>query len=390
MFLWHTTETYFDAGPNFCIMSFGANNQFRLLVLLPNCRNKVNDRMWRNIPTEQEMKDWFHVFLTALRIVGNLVPYPWRHAVEKTIEALPMGYTMAKTQATNGGESRSFVGYRIEPQILNHVFKVVRRIVDTTPELARYRGYFFHLCGINLKLATQNIQGREDENPLNYAFQVNRFIDWYAQNPNDIVVDVGLAINMHHGSAPEELKRSTLLIRHDPLRELLRSAYKKPHQDRYCHSYVISGLRAVPLAAGRSKAGVLKMQAYHKDMLLTYRHWDKSIGANFTVDEALGLGHRGKFQSQMTAFQEIMEEAGTYGLRFEWRLSAWAANRLMKMDPRDILDRLVDAEAIVCAIFFDQSVGTQSSLLKLAIDLPSNRDSGLIQAGFEQGLVCNH
>ncbi|KAG8731954.1 hypothetical protein FRC11_001382 [Ceratobasidium sp. 423] len=333
--------------PNFCIMTFGANNQFRLLVFLPGCRNRVQ-LLWRNIPRKTEMEDWYHVFLTALRLVAAQVPYHWRHAAEKTIEALPTTYQMAADQTNHGGGERSFVGHRIEPVILNHVFKVMRHIINSTPRFAKYRGYFFHLCGINLKLATMNIHGREDANPLNYAFTIYRFINWYIQNPHDIIADVGLAVNAHRASMPEDLQRSTMLFRYGPLRELLRLGYRKPHQDRYCLSYTVSGARAVALAEIQSLAGVLKFQAYMKEMVLLYRHRDKSVGANFTVEEALGLGHREKFPAQIKAFQDILAVADTYGLRTEVRLTAWGANRYMQMDPRDVLDRLISANAMLC------------------------------------------
>ncbi|KAG9081396.1 hypothetical protein FRC06_005604 [Ceratobasidium sp. 370] len=335
--------------PNMCIMTFGANNQFRLLVFLPNNRNKVNPRMWRNIPLEEEMKDWYRLFLTALRMASSHMSDAWEHAVEKTIEALPNSYRSAGNQSTKGGGARSFVGYRIEPQILNTVFRIMRHIADTQQQFASFKDHFFHLCGINLKLANQNIHGREDENPLNYVFRMNRFVDWYAQNPNNIVVDVGLAINVHRGSAPQEARQSTLLIRHDPLRELLRPAWLKPTRDNYCHSFVISGVRAQPRKAVGAGAGILKFQAYHKDMVLTYAHRDRSTGANFTVQEALKFGHRDKFESETTSFQKLMEEAayaGSYGIRLEFRMGPWAANRLMLVDSREILDRLVHSEVV--------------------------------------------
>ena len=293
------------------------------------------------------MEDWYHTFLTALRIVRSQVPFQWQHAMEKTIEALPTSYKLASKQVNSGG-ARTFVSHRIEPVILNDVFKVMRTIINTTPELAKYRDYFFHLCGINLKLATMNIHGREDENPLNHAFRINRFISFYDQNPHDIVVDVGWTVNVHRPSMPEELRRSTLLFRYGPMRELLRPAYQKPHMDRYCHSYVVGGGRALPLAAVKSKAGIGKVQFYLKDMVLTYRNRDKSLGANFTVAQALLIGDRDKFMSEMNAFRDAMEGADTYGLRVEVRLAAWGANRYMKMDPRDVLDRLVQANAMVC------------------------------------------
>ncbi|KAG8711657.1 hypothetical protein FRC09_020484 [Ceratobasidium sp. 395] len=334
--------------PNFCVASFGPNNQFRFLVFFPGCKEMVNDRMWRNLPTEVEMTDWYHVFLAALTMARGSVPVEYLHAIEKTIEAMPPSYRAAQDQTQQGSGGRSFVGLRIEPVILNRVFELVRALIDTRPRYQKYRGYFFHLCGINLKLATQTIHGREAENPLNYAFRVNRFVDWCQQNPHNIVVDVGLAINLDPALVPEEIQRSTLLIRHDPLRELLRPGYNQPQRDHYCHSFVISGLRSAPSSKVRKGAGVMKVQAYHKDMVLTYRHRDKSTGANFTTNQALGLGDRQKFQSQTVAFQRVVNEGGSYGIRLEWRLSPWAANRAMLVNPRDILDRLFDSGAIVC------------------------------------------
>ncbi|KAF8693190.1 hypothetical protein RHS03_08368, partial [Rhizoctonia solani] len=334
--------------PNICIMSFGGNNQFRLLVFLPGKRDKRSSisRLWRNIPSEAEMEDWYHIFLTALHTVAATAPPAWEHAFEKTIEALPQSYKVAQNQSTKTGKPRSFIGYRIEPVILNAVFPVIRHIVDTTPRYAEYWNYFFHLCGINLKLSTMNIHGCEDANPINYAFRTFDFIDWLIINPSNIIADVGLAINVHRRSIPEELKHCTLLWRHDPVRELLRPAFRTPQKDSYCHSHVVAGLRAV----ARSEAlegGVIKIQVYHKDMVLTYWHRDSSVGANFTVDESLLIGHREKFASQMKAFQDIMDEAGTYGLRLEERLTAWGANQMMQRNPRHILERLIMAEAMV-------------------------------------------
>ncbi|KAF8748130.1 hypothetical protein RHS01_11040 [Rhizoctonia solani] len=281
--------------PNFCIMTFGANNQF------------------------SEMEDWYHTFLTALRFLRSQVPYHLQHVVEKTIEALPSTYNMASNQVNQGGGTRSFLGHRLEPVILNLVFPM---------------------------LATMNIHGRDDDDPLKYALQSYGFIDWFAQNPHDIVADIGWTTNVHRPSMPEELKRSTMLFRYAAMQELLRPAYKTPHFDRYCASFSVGGGRALPYAAIKQDSGVSKVQFYPKDMVLTYRHRNKSVGANFTVSEALGVGNQTKFSSAMKAFQDVMLEADTYGLCFEVRLSAWGANQFMKRDPWDILDRMLAAEAI--------------------------------------------
>ncbi|GAB1523770.1 hypothetical protein RhiTH_006920 [Rhizoctonia solani] len=137
-----------------------------------------------------------------------------------------------------------------------------------------------------------------------------------------------------------------MLFRYAAMQELLRPAYKTPHFDRYCASFSVGGGRALPYVAIKQDSGVSKVQFYPKDMVLTYRHCNKSVGANFTVSEALGVGNQTKFSSAMKAFQDVMLEANTYGLRFEVRLSAWGANQFMKRDPWDILDRMLAAEAI--------------------------------------------
>ncbi|CUA76467.1 hypothetical protein RSOLAG22IIIB_12312 [Rhizoctonia solani] len=286
--------------PNFCIMTFSGNNQFRLLVFFPRNRQREGN-LWRNTAELSEMKDWYETFLTALRIYSNQAPSAWQHAVEKTLEALPNTFEMASEQRNKGGHSS---GHCIEPIIMNAVFKIMRRIIDTTPGLAKYRGYFFHLCGMNLKLGTMNIHGRMDNNPMEYAFSLFNFVDWYSANPHDIVADIGWTANPNRSMMPDDLQNSTLLFRVGPLTELLRAAYTKPQIDQYCSSYVVGGLRSTPSAKVRKGCGVVKAQAYPKDMILTYRH-----------------------QNQV---------------------SAWGANRVMKTEPRDILDRLLAAKAIVC------------------------------------------
>jgi hypothetical protein len=106
-------------------------------------------------------------------------------------------------------------------------------------------------------------------------------------------------------------------------------------------------------------------------MVLTYRHKDSSIGANFTTNESILLGNRDKFDSQMKAFQAIMQEAGTYGLRLEERLTAWGANQLMQRNPRHVLERLVVAEALVRAPTLYQSGSYLLNTILGSIRLPT-------------------
>ncbi|KAG8761923.1 hypothetical protein FRC11_012245 [Ceratobasidium sp. 423] len=332
--------------PNICLMTFGTNNRFRLLACYPGKRGKIpGTNQWRNIPNEPESRDWFDIFHTAMLMISEDIPAHWEHALEKTIEAFPDTYDIAKGLCSPTGQHRSFITTFIEPELLNLIFKKMRFVVNNTSKFALYRGYFFHLCGMNLKLGTQHIYGRDDTHPLNYAFQMNDFIDWTSLNSNDIIADVGLAVNVRRACAPLQFQRSTLLLNYGPLRELLRPGFKTPIQEFYVHSRVISGCHAFP-SAGTKESGVIKVQVYHKDMLLTHKDKEHNLGANWTVDEA--LGNKDKYTKQIASFQKNIAQADTYGVRFEHRLTAWGADRLMQMDPGETVRRLVRADVIAC------------------------------------------
>lgn len=294
------------------------------------------------------MRTWYQVFRLAL---GQFVLYAkqeWRHAALQVQEALPATYQAASSRATKAGGPRTFPSHKIDPVILNGVLLCCRRIIESTPRYATYRGYFFHLLGINLKLSAQNIYGREHDSPLNLVFRNNTFINWYQQNPHNIVVDVGFGLNADPLHMSAEHRDYSLGWRFAPMRELMRSGWQMPVVNQYCHSYVVAGLRAEPLKEVKLGAGILKAQAYFKDMVQTYKHRDSSIGTNFRPKEALLLGDRKKFGDQMKALGDVWSEFGSYGVRLEFRLTAWAANRALSLEPQELVNRLFDAEAIVC------------------------------------------
>ena len=124
-------------------------------------------------------------------------------------------------------------------------------------------------------------------------------------------------------------------------------------------------------------------------MVLTYRHQAQSVGWNWTVKQSLLIGNKDKFENQMTGFLNIMRDADSYGVRYEIRVSAWGANRVMKSEPRDILDRLLAAGAIVCLTVPVHSLTNPHSQFGIQGLLPYGNHRHL-QVNLTPGLVCNH
>ncbi|KAG9099437.1 hypothetical protein FRC06_005279 [Ceratobasidium sp. 370] len=135
----------------------------------------------------------------------------------------------------------------------------------------------------------------------------------------------------------------TMIWNQQTMAKLMGSTYQTPQHDAYLHSPVVGGLRA--LTRGKASQSVVKYQCYQKDKEQTYVHADNSIGTAFSPLDALGFTKR--YASQMTKLREAWSYKGSFGVRAEWRCSAWAAHTLSKQDPSEWLQRFIEAEAIV-------------------------------------------
>ncbi|KAG9085610.1 hypothetical protein FS749_004289 [Ceratobasidium sp. UAMH 11750] len=331
--------------PNFTLLNMGINNQFRVNVFFPGMEKGTdNGGRYITILAEAELRLWWEsAMLAGVARLHAVCPASLVNTLIRLTTELPKSYAVAETHCFDAG-ARSFSGYKVMPQILNMILKHVRDVVDEQPRLAIFRGFFFHIWGINLKAVAEAIPERLGGNTVLHALQLFPIVDWSHQNPLDIVVDVGVEINVRRENLPVDVEDVTLLWSLDALKRLVSGSWRKPISDAYVHSHVVGGIAAKPK---KHIAGICyKLQAYHKDKVLTYIHRDNSVGTGFSPQDGL-LGSKA-YRAQTTRRQEAWETGrGSYGARIEWRCGLWAAGEILSFDPELWKTRFMGAGALI-------------------------------------------
>ncbi|KAB5587806.1 hypothetical protein CTheo_8752 [Ceratobasidium theobromae] len=334
---------YMHQCPNICFATIGPNNQFRINVFFPGLRIMTSSRRYRNYATQEEFQTWYdRVFLVALKQACDILPPQLRSLCESVRSALPLNYAAAEVRCTTGGQ-RTFLTYKVPHEILNRIFPLMRNIVNTTSELATYRDYFYHIFGINLKQIGFNVHKRADNNPIKYVFDAFPVVPWERQNPHNIMIDVGLELNLDQKRLPPGVSPSTLLWRQKQIQGLIKSGWLVRRLDPYCHSTVVGGFSATPRKGKHH--GIVKLQVYMKDKVVTYVHMDRSVGTNFTAEDAIRKSQ--KYLSQVDGLEKVLSMAGSYGVRAEWRCSVWAARHILSRDPQRWVETMIHANALV-------------------------------------------
>ncbi|KAG9092292.1 hypothetical protein FS749_015856 [Ceratobasidium sp. UAMH 11750] len=330
--------------PNFTLLNMGINNQFRVNVFFPNLFKGTNaGGRYITMLTQEEFKQWWElVFLVAFARARHTCPEALINAWIRLNMELPKSYSVAEAHCLNG--SRSFSGYKIMPQMLNLVLGLAQDVVRGDIRLAKFQGFFYHIWGINLKAVAEAIPERSGGSTVLHVLQLFPIVDWSCQNPLDIVLDVGVEINVRRENLPLDVEDLTLLWKLDELKGLAAGSWRKPTIDAYAHSHVVGGINAKP----RTHIGgaFYKLQAYHKDKVLTYIHRDNSIGTGFSPQDGL-LGSKA-YHVQTSRRQEAWETGrGSYGVRMEWRCGLWGAAEILKLDPELWKTRFLTAGAII-------------------------------------------
>jgi hypothetical protein len=331
---------------NFTCFVAGNNNQFKVNVFFPYYkvpRNKAKRYVTMMHATDYET--WSDkVILPALRRVADGAPENLRLACLQALSELPPSYQHAEARAMGSAGLRNFTGNKMIPEIVNLMIPEMRRIVDTNPALARYRGYFFHILGINLKSVGQRIPGRANDNPMLHIFREYPIVAWHLANPQDIFFDVAFEILTDPNRLPAAVHHATLIWDQQVMNRLSRPGWRAPKDDAYMHSHEVGGIRAQSRAKVR-ESGMVYFQCYQKDYKQTYVHGDRSIGTGFSATDAAGRTER--YETEMTRLRRAWEVEASHGVRAEWRCGAFAASVLLAQDPKDWLHRVFEAGAIV-------------------------------------------
>lgn len=330
--------------PNFTLLNAGHNNQFRVNIFFPEYdKGKNNGGKFITMMSAEDFALWYNkVFLPALRIVVRTAPRALREAAIRLSLTLPKSYKIAERRAVRSG-GRSFTGYKIIPQLMNMILAEARRIVNSKPELSKFLNYFLHVWGIDLKPVAQVIEPGKGDTLL-HLLESYPIVDWSLQNPRDIVVDVGVEVNVREETLPLDINNLTLIWKVEALKRLIMESWRKPTIDAYVHSHVVGGINCKP------RSHVAKMMyffhAYQKDKTLTYIHRDNSIGAGFSPEDGI-MGTKAYFQETTSLEETWSESVGSYGARAEWRCTVWAAIKALAIDPDTWLRRFLSEGAIV-------------------------------------------
>ncbi|QRV97793.1 capsular polysaccharide export protein [Ceratobasidium sp. AG-Ba] len=329
--------------PNFTLAKTGAGGDFRVNVFFPgydkgkNLGNRVITML-----NDGDFAQWCNeVMLPALVRLEMFCDPQYRHAILALRQTLPKSYQRSKPNGATGSDT--FTGYRILPELFNHLMSYCRKIVNFFPHLAKFRGFFFHVFGMGLKSLGQEVT-RNDGNALLHVLKQYPIVDWSLQNPRDIVADVGLEINLLEEELPNEIDGITLIWKISALQRLAQEVWRKPHVNSYMHSHVVGGISTSP----RAPIGLMfyYMHAYMKDKGITYKHRDFSYGAEFAPLD--GLSNSQRYVRDMKELRaRLVECFGSYGIRIEWRCGVWAANEILGMDPRLWIGRFLQVGAIV-------------------------------------------
>ncbi|KAG8715125.1 hypothetical protein FRC09_016897 [Ceratobasidium sp. 395] len=329
--------------PNLAFAHAGSHNQFRVNIFFPHYQKGQNSaKQYITMMNEQDFTQWYDdVVWQAICRMKILCPEPYRHAATCLRQLLPRSYQNAKLHATQGGlESK---GYKILPELFNLLLHYARKIVERNPRLFKFKDFFLHVWGTNLKAIGHEVW-RKDGNALLHVLKSFPIVDWSLQNPRDIAVDVGLELNIQQDTLPSDIDGLTLLWRLGALKSLARHGWRKAHVDAYVHSHTVGGISASPRSTVASQ--LYYVHAYMKDKVLTYRHRDSSIGTGFSPEDSLLNSQR--YVREVASLSQVLKSSpGSFGVRVEWRCGVWAANQILSLDPTLWIQRFQHTSAIV-------------------------------------------
>ncbi|KAB5588112.1 Cell wall alpha-1,3-glucan synthase ags1 [Ceratobasidium theobromae] len=213
---------------NFCCFSVGTNNQFKVNIFFPNyVVPRANNRRYKTFMKNMDYCWWYdEVFLVTLEKVSNRLPPNLMPAYVQATQELPAMYFVAEKRAVSASKGgQNFTGHKMIPELLNHILPIMREIVERKDDLAHFRGFFFHIYGINLKTVGQGLDGQEQGNLLWHIFNMYPIVDWDKQNPQDVVVDFSLEINIDPRHLPADINHVTLLWDFDNVLAILRDTW---------------------------------------------------------------------------------------------------------------------------------------------------------------------
>ncbi|KAG8762685.1 hypothetical protein FRC11_008068 [Ceratobasidium sp. 423] len=323
------------------------NNHVRLNVFFPNYEvDRISNKHYKTYVKTDVYELWYNdVFLGALDQLLANPPPNLRSACLHLKQDLPQSYKVASAKSIGPNQQGKIAKqYPISPEIMNLLLPLMRRIVDSKPHLAFMRGFFFHIFGMNLKTAAQSIPGREGDNAMGHTINTYPVIDFNKANPDDMVFDYGVEVMVDPSKLPDTVQHATLLWNQAKALPIIAPNWNSPRIDAFCGSFVVGGFASNAPAKAR-RSGIIRTQAYPKCKNETYSHRDRSTGTSFSPLQAMNNDQA--FRLDMKQLRDAWVAWCSFGVRFEYRMIAWAAMVAQGVPLEQLLDNLLLGEAIV-------------------------------------------
>ncbi|QRW16636.1 capsular polysaccharide export protein [Rhizoctonia solani] len=331
--------------PNFTWGHVGSANPFRINVFFPNYEKGKNaGGRYITMLNAQDCSLWYTEVVRQAIMQAEMRCAPQlRHAVTSLQQELPVTYSNAESLVNGGSQGRLHREYPVCHEVFNIIALLAREIVENTRRLAKFKGFFFHIWGSGLKSLGHQIPN-ERGSALLCIFKEYPFVDWSLQNPQDIVVDIGLEINIKQEELSLDTNNLTLLWKLSVLKQLIWPAWRKGHVNSYMHSRVVAGLSAAPRSL--ISHSFYYSHAYMKDKVVTYRHCDSSIGIGFSPKD--GLNNTDQYNNEIAKLTKgWTQSTGCYGVQLEWRCGIWASEQILRLDPSLWVQRFLMKGAIL-------------------------------------------
>lgn len=299
--------------PNMVLASGGPANNIWINIFFPSMRHKRGNRFVNYMNMKNTQFFYERIFRPAIQEAAPSTWFSYMHG-------LPNTYTLAQERARSSGGTFRAVGTAIPGELFQRTMANVRHRLDTMPEAANFRGYFFHLYVKGIKNTTGN---RNPLSVLQDSTWANLLRD--CKHPEDLIVDTGINFSFEANNG----EPVTLLWNKTKLAHLLHaSGWKAPTVDEWCHTRDVAGLRAVPKEHNMSKGHVVSMQAYHGEKHLTYIDTERNIGLKFSQSDVLLDTNRYRVNIENLRKAFTSQVSQSFHARYEFRLTYPAMLRL--------------------------------------------------------------
>ena len=273
----------------------GLNSRFHIHMFFPRLRRQVNNK-WVNFMTNDQYQ---------LMYDFAIIPALQRVCPVDLGEKFPHSYRNAQIKARNSKGTFVFTPKDLAEELALPFFVELRRVIDSTPRLALFRDYFFHVHGKDIKMVLRNTVVSTVREALFNKFDC---FEWHKFPETQFWIDVGV----EYHPPPETTFVWSLPFVKQYLQSNLNMAQLQLMP--WCHSKTLGGGRAV----GKVGSRILFCQLYMNEKI-TYCTFDDGGGIRAFNPQDVKNGSS-RFINNINDYLEDLEQTQnkTFSARIEW------------------------------------------------------------------------